>query len=55
MKNCIDCANLRTKKVYTQDDKYRIGYCKVFGKDLDYTEDSKIYEQAETCLGYKKE
>jgi len=52
MKSCMDCINHRTKKIYTNDDSWRIGYCLAFGKDLDYYEFPNIYNDAEYCLGY---
>lgn len=52
LKCCMDCKNFRTKKIYTRDDSYRVGYCPVFGKDMKCDKELKVYNDANTCYGY---
>ena len=55
MKSCMDFINFITKKMYTQYDSYRIGFCIAFGKDLDFYEFENILNDAEYCGGYAEE
>lgn len=50
---CIECRNFRTKKEYTRDGSYRVGFCVAFGKVLNWNDDLKIYDDANRC--YVKE